>query len=338
LALLSTEFEEGAQRTHAVGLYAAAAGIGGSLGLVLGGFFADLLSWRAGFFINLPIGLVLAWAARRHLQESERHAGELDALSALASTFGVGALVFGLVYAADHGWANAGTLGPILGGLAALALLVWNEARAAHPILPLRLFADRERAGAYAARVLFLGGMGGFWFFTTQLLQGVLGLRPALAGLAFLATTVPNFLVALAVPRLTRRVGNTFLLIAGIATAVVGTALLSQANASNSYALGVALPMALIGIGQGASLAPLTVAGMARVSPRDAGAGSGVINVAHQLGLSLGLAVLVVVFASAGNGLAQQIGVALQGSSTLLALACLVVVGTAAGGRPVAGP
>ena len=338
LALLSTEFDEGPQRTHAVGLYAAAAGIGGSLGLVLGGFFADLLSWRAGFFINLPIGLALAWAARRHLQETPGHAGELDALSAIASTLGMGALVFGLVHAAEHGWATTLAAVPIGAGLAALALLVWNEARVEHPILPLRLFADRERAGAYAARVLFLGGMGGFWFFTTQLLQGVLGLRPALAGLAFLATTLPNFLVALAVPKLSRRFGNTRLLVAGVAIAVIGTALLSQADAHGSYLTGVALPMVLIGVGQGASLAPLTVAGMARVSPRDAGAGSGVINAAHQLGLSLGLAILVVVFANAGGALAHQIGVALKGTTTLLALACLVIVASTAGERRLPGP
>jgi len=332
LALLSTQFEEGPARTRAVGYYAAAAGIGASLGLVLGGLFADLLSWRAGFYINLPIGVALAWAARRHLQESERHAGELDAMSALASTFGMGALVFGLVHAAEHGWANPLTAAAIVAGLAALALLVWNEARAAHPIMPLRLFADRERAGAYAARVLFLGGMGGFWFFTTQLLQGVLGLRPALAGLAFLPTTLPNFFAALAVPALTRRFGNASLLIAGILTAVVGTALLSQADAHSEYFSAIALPMVLIGIGQGASLAPLTVAGMARVEPRDAGAASGVINAAHQLGLSLGLAILVVVFASASglpadptDALAQRLGLALKGTTTLLALACLVL-------------
>jgi EmrB/QacA subfamily drug resistance transporter len=329
LALLTTHFDEGTQRTRAVGYYAATAGIGGSLGLVLGGLFADWLSWRVGFYINLPIGLALAWGARRHLREDARHAGELDLASAACSTFGMAALVFGLVRAAENGWgdmtaATALVVGPLL-----LALLVWNESRAAHPIMPLHLFAEGERARAYLARVLFLGGMGGFWFFTTQLLQGVLGLRPALAGLAFLATTIPNSLSALAVPRLTRRHGNSLVLLVGISVAVVGLAWLTKADAGSSYLRDVVPAMMLIGVGQGLSLGPLTVAGMRGVDPRDAGAASGVINAAHQLGLALGLAILVVLFAAAApalptdprSALAQQISAALSGTMALLALA-----------------
>jgi EmrB/QacA subfamily drug resistance transporter len=340
LALLSTHFDEGTQRTRAVGYYAATAGIGGSLGLVLGGLFADWLSWRAGFYINLPIGLALAWGARRHLPEDAGQAGELDLASAACSTFGMAALVFGLVRAAECGWSDttaviALVLGPVL-----LALLVWHESRATHPIMPLRLFAEGERARAYLARVLFLGGMGGFWFFTTQLLQGVLGLRPALAGLAFLATTIPNSLSALAVPRLTRRHGNSLVLLAGVAIAAIGVAWLSQAQVHTSYVTGIAAPMLLIGIGQGLSLGPLTLAGMRGIAHRDAGAASGVINAAHQLGLSLGLAILVVVFATAAHSLApgadarealaHQIDAALAGTMGLLALSGTLVAISAA--------
>jgi EmrB/QacA subfamily drug resistance transporter len=331
LALLSTQFDEGTQRTRAFGYYAATAGIGGSLGLVLGGLFADWLSWRAGFYINLPIGLVLAWAAGRCLLEGERHAGELDLASAASSTFGMASLVFGLVRVAENGWGDPLALTAIALGPLLLVLLAWNEARATHPILPLHLFANGERSRAYIARVLFLGGMGGFWFFTTQLLQGVLGLRPALAGLAFLATTLPNSLAALSVPRLTRRHGNSLVLLAGIGVAVLGLAWLSNVDAHSNYLRDVAPPMLLIGIGQGLSLGPLTVAGMRGVEARDAGAASGVINAAHQLGLSLGLAMLVVVFAAAAppiamdarSALALQIGAALAGTMSLLALAAV---------------
>ena len=336
LALLSTHFAEGAERARAVGYYAATAGIGGSLGLVIGGLLADWVSWRAGFLINLPVGLALAWGARRYLRESEPHAGELDLMSALSSSLGMAALVFGLVHAADNGWSNTTTQVSLAGGLLLLALLVRNEARAAHPIMPLRLFANRERAGAYGARVLFLGGMVGFWFFGTQFLQGVLGYGPAQAGLAFLPTTIPNFLAAVVAPRLVRRIGNAATLALGLLVSVLGMAWLAQADAHSAYLMDVALPMVLIGIGQGGTLGPLTSAAIAGVEARDAGAASGLVNAAHQLGGALGLAVLVVVFAgAAGAGpagspaaLAHQVTSALTGSTVLLALSLAVVLAT----------
>jgi MFS family permease len=342
MALLSTEFAEGTQRTRAIGYHAAVAGVGASLGLVIGGLLADWLSWRAGFFLNLPIALALWFAVRRHLRESERHAGELDLASALSSTFGMVALVYGLVRAADSGWGDPLALAALALGPLLLALLVWNEARAEHPILPLHLFAHGERARAYVARVLFLGGMGGFWFFGTQLLQGVLGLRPALAGLAFLPATIPAFLVALAVPRLTRHHGNSLVLLAGVGVAVVGMAWLSLANAGSDYWLAVAPAMLLVGTGQGLSLGPLTLAGMRGVTPRDAGAASGVLNAAQQLGLALGLALLVVLFAAAAPGagvegrsaLALQIEAALAGTTALLAFAGIFAAISAGRVRP----
>jgi len=333
LALLSTNFAEGTPRNRAVGYHAAVAGIGASLGLVLGGLLADWVSWRAGFYINLPIGVALFVSARRRLVESERHAGELDLASALSSTFGMAALVYGLVRAAEDGWHDRIAIAALVLGPALLALLVWNEARAAHPIMPLRLFAHGERARAYAARVLFLGGMGGFWFFGTQLLQGVLGLRPALAGLAFLPTTIPNFLAALSTPWLTRRFGNSRVLLAGVALAAIGMAWLSRADAHSGYLVEVAPPMLLIGIGQGLSLGPLTLAGMRGVAPQDAGAASGVLSAAHQLGLSLGVAVLVVVFASTPGSLASQIAATLAATMGLLLLAGILVAISAARAR-----
>lgn len=216
LALLSTHFAEGPERTRALSLYAATAGIGATLGLVLGGLFAELLSWRAGFFINLPIGALLMLATRRYIQETPTHSGQLDIGGAASSTLGMTALVYGLVRAAEQGWGDWLTITALTGGLGLLGIFLLIQARARQPILPLRLFASRERSGAYAARMLFLGGMVGFWFFTTQFLQGVLGFTPLQAGLAFLPATLPNFLSAMLVPRLTPRVGSARLLAFGL--------------------------------------------------------------------------------------------------------------------------
>lgn len=333
LALLSTNFAEGPERTRAVGYYGAIAGVGASLGLVLGGVFAGLLSWRVGFFMNVPLGLALMAAAWRYIDESEQRPGVLDMTGALTSTLGMAALVYGLVRSAESGWSDIFTLSAIGVGSLLLAVFVFHEARASNPIMPLRLFADRERAGAYAVRMLFLGAMVSFWFFTTQLLQSVLGFPPEKAGFAFLATTLPNFAAAMAVPRLTARFSSGWILAAGLSIALTGMALLSRFNTDSSYVLGVILPMVLIGIGQGGTLAPLTVSGIVRVVPNDAGAASGLVNGAHQLGGSLGLAILVVVFAAAGlsdpgdkDGLAHQLASAFTGSSIMLALALVLAV------------
>lgn len=331
LALLSTHFAEGPTRTRALSMYAAAAGVGATLGLVLGGLFADLVSWRAGFFINLPIGVLLIVAARRHIAETQPQPGDFDLGGALSSTLGMTALVYGLVRAADIGWHDGIVSASLTGGLLMIAAFVAIERQVRQPILPLRLLASPERAGAYLARMLFLGGAVGFWFFSTQLLQGVLHLRPLLAGLAFLPVTLPNFASAIAVPRLARRCGNERLLLAGLMLGVLGLLWLGLADADASYWADVAPPMLLIGLGQGLLLAPLTAAGVAGVGREDAGAASGLVNVAHQLGGALGLGLLVLVFARAAPAAAQdsvalahRISAVMDAGALLLGLALLV--------------
>ncbi|WP_313236198.1 MFS transporter [Delftia acidovorans] len=311
LALLSTHFAEGPSRTRALSLYAAAAGVGATLGLVLGGLFADLVSWRAGFFINLPIGLLLIVAARGHIAETRKQEGQFDVGGAISSTIGMTALVYGLVRAAEAGWHDGLAQGALVGGMLMMLFFIGIERRVRQPILPLRLLTSPQRAGAYITRMLFLGGAVGFWFFCTQFLQGVLHLRPMQAGIAFLPVTLPNFASAMAVPGLARRFGNETLLLAGLLLGVVGLAWLGQAHALSSYWTGIAPPMVLIGLGQGLLLAPLTAAGVAGVAREDAGAASGLVNVAHQLGGALGLGLLVLVFARAGSSIDQQDSAAL---------------------------
>lgn len=331
LALLSTHFAEGPARTRALSLYAAAAGVGATLGLVLGGLFADLVSWRAGFVINLPIGLALIVAACRYIAETPRQPGNFDFGGAVTSTLGMSALVYGLVRIAEAGWQDRFALFAMILSVLMIGAFVGIERRVRQPVLPLRLLVSRERTGAYLARMLFLGGAVGFWFFSTQFLQGVLHQRPLQAGIAFLAVTLPNFASAMAVPQLARRFGNEKLLLTGLLLGVAGLLWLGQAGAHASYWVNVAPPMVLIGLGQGLLLAPLTAAGVAGVAREDAGAASGLINVAHQLGGALGLGLLVLVFASVtpsrakgAEVLAQRIGAVMDVAALLLGMATLV--------------
>src|SRR5262249_20911384 len=157
------------------------------------------LSWRWGLFINVPIGIGLVLASPRVLTETERQRGHFDLPGAAASTLGMFALVFGIVRAGEAGWGDPSTLTSLVAGLVLLVVFVLSDGRATQPITPLRLFTSRERAGAYAARVLFVGAMFGQFFFLTQYLQSVSGFSPVEAGVAFLPLTISMFAATQAV-------------------------------------------------------------------------------------------------------------------------------------------
>jgi EmrB/QacA subfamily drug resistance transporter len=338
LALLSTSFPEGPQRTRAMAAYGALAGVGTGFGLIAGGVLTTTLSWRVGFFLNVPVALAAILAAPRVLPETVRHAGRLDVPGPLASTVGVTALLFGIVHSAEAGWSDSVTVGAIVIGLGLVVAFVTGQRRAAEPLMPLRLFGDRIRAGAYVARFLFNGVLVSWFFFMTQYLQGVSGFTPLQAGLAFLPVTGAAFAAAAATSRVSRRVGTRGLTIAACAAMLVGTASLSRVSPTTGYALGIALPMIVFGIGQGLGLSTLTTAGMAGVEPQDAAVAGGLVNVAHHLGGALGLGILVTVFDAAGGAaggsvlLAGQVSAALTAACAFLILA--LVVTTASHARP----
>jgi EmrB/QacA subfamily drug resistance transporter len=293
LSLLTASFPPGPRRAKAVALYGATAGIGASLGLVIGGALADWVSWRAGFFLNVPIGVAMIVLAPRYLPETARRPGRFDLTGAVCATLGVGALVFAVIGSADPSWTSPVTVAVLAAGLVLLAVLVTAERRADQPIMPLRLFGSRARVGAYLARLLYLGAMIGFFYFSTQYLQGVLGFTAFEAGIAFFPMTVVNFAAAMTIPRLTARLGRAVPLAGGVTLTLIGMAWLSRVPVSGSYGDAVALPMVLIGAGQGLAFAPMTTAGIARVRIEDAGAASGMVNTFHQVGMALGLGVLV---------------------------------------------
>lgn len=331
LSLLTRSFAEGRARNRAMAAYSAVAGLGAAFGLVVGGLVADLVSWRAGFFLNVPVGIAMVVLAVRFLPETARRRGRFDVAGALLATLGSTALVFGIVDASDIGWTAPATLIPLVAGVVMLALFVRVERRAAQPIVPLRLFASRERSGAYVTRMLYMGAMMGFFFFTAQFLQSVYHWTPLQAGLAFLPMTLVNFVFAVQVPRLLERASRPLVLATGVALTMVGMVWLSRLDPHTPYLTGVALPMVLIGAGQGLALAPLTSSGVDGVAPADAGAASGLVNTVHQIGSALSLSILTAVAATVSTGhgatdIAARSGAALTGSAVLLALAVVAVL------------
>jgi EmrB/QacA subfamily drug resistance transporter len=301
LALVVSGFAEGRERIRALALYSAVVTAGGSVGLILGGVITQWASWRWALFVNVPVGIAVILLTPRFVTETPRQSGRFDLPGAVTSTAGVAALVYAFIRAASDGWGDHLALAAFAVAAVLLVTFVVNETRAAQPITPLRLFAERARSGSYAARLLVVGGMMGLFFFLTQFLQDVLGFSPLRAGAAFLPMTLLLFAVSRLAPRLIPLAGGYRLMLAGMIPVMAGMAWLSRVSPATDYWSGVFGPMVLLGAGMGVVFVPLTTASLAGVRPQDSGAASSMVNVMQQLGGSVGLAVLVAVFGTASR-------------------------------------
>jgi EmrB/QacA subfamily drug resistance transporter len=342
LALLTITFPEGAQRVRAIGLFTTVSAAGGATGLVAGGLLTEWASWRWVMFVNVPIGLAVIAVGMAVLTETERRRGRFDVAGAVTSTVGMTGVVLGLVEAGSSGWSAPITIVSLVGGAALVAAFIRIEATAAEPILPLRVLADKTRAAANGARGLGYAGMYGMVFFLTQFLQDVQHHSALITGLGFLPTPTAVFISSQVTSRvLVKRVPPKALMLAGSALSAGGLLLLTKLTPTTPYGQ-VLISLILIGTGMGLSFVSLTTAALAGVDRADAGAASGLINVAQQVGAALGLAVLVTVFDSVttfarGSGLSEAAAASARTSLThglditfgvgaALALAALLVV------------
>ncbi|MDH2414383.1 MFS transporter [Nocardioides sp. CER19] len=299
LALLISSYPEPSERSRVIAIYSAVIGAGGSVGIIVGGLFTQYASWRWGLLVNVPIGAVVLALAPRVLPETTRQPGRVDLAGALSITLGMSALVYGLVKAAESGWSSAQTLVPLVSAVVLIVAFVIVETRAAQPIVPLRLFADVRRSGAYLGRVISVGATFSLFYFLSQYLQNARGFSPLETGFAYLPLTGMFFAMVYVVRWLSPRVSKTGLLVVALIAAMLGMAWLSRVDTTSSYFPDVLLPLLVLGVGQGMAIILLTEFGMADVEPTDAGAASGLVNTAHQLGGSIGLALLTVVFGAA---------------------------------------
>ncbi|HEX3593172.1 MAG TPA: MFS transporter [Pseudonocardiaceae bacterium] len=299
IALIATTFTEPARRVRALAVFSGVTSGGFAIGLILGGLLTELTSWRAVLLINVPVGVAVVALSLRHLSEPLHHKGKLDLPGALGATAGSAALVYGFIRAASAGWSSAGTVVPLAAGVVLLAAFVAWERRAGQPLLPLRLFAHRDRAAAYLN--FFFGPMAMFacFFFLTQFLQDVRGLSPLATGFAFLPMAVPLFGMTRLMPALLARFGLKPSALAGTALMTASLVWLTTLAPDSGYVGGVLGPFLLLGTGVGLAFAPLNVVIMGSVPPADAGAAGGVLQAMQNIGATLGLAVLVTVFGTA---------------------------------------
>jgi predicted MFS family arabinose efflux permease len=213
----------------------------------------------------------------------------------------MGTLVYGFIRAASVGWGDEITVGAIAVGVIALAAFAVIEARTAQPLMPLRLFANRDRAAAYLNYFFGPMAMLSMFFFLTQFLQEIRGESPLATGFAFLPMAVALFTMTRLIPLLLPRFGPKPLAVTGAALLACGLVWLTQLGADSGYAAGLLGPLLLMGIGGGLGFAPMNIIVMSSVAPQDAGVAGGAMQTMQNLGGTFGLALLVTVFGTASR-------------------------------------
>jgi EmrB/QacA subfamily drug resistance transporter len=301
LALVTSSFPEGPERNRAFGVFAAVSAGGGAIGLVAGGMLTEWLNWRWVFFVNVPIGLLIAFLTPVFINDSERHPGRFDIVGAITSTGGMASLVYGFIRAADKGWRDGLTLGAFGAAVVLLTAFVLVERRTRDPITPLKMFADRNRSGTYVIMLSLAAAMFGMFFFIVLFVQNVLGYSPIKAGLAFLPVTVAIVTGAGLSTRFLPVLGPKPFLVTGALLTGTGLTWQTQLDPGSSYADGVLGPMLLFGFGMGLNFVTLTLTAVSGIAQSEAGAASGLLNATQQVGGSLGLSILVTVFGTASR-------------------------------------
>ncbi|MFF3872268.1 MFS transporter [Streptomyces sp. NPDC001978] len=337
LGMLVSLFPEPREQARAIAVFSAVGAAGGALGTFLGGALTQALSWHWIFLINLPIGIA-AWLAAVRVLAPERGAGLGRGADYPGAALVTGALML-TVYVIVGSGDRELTTTLLLAGLA-LALFVGftvRQARAARPLLRLRLFRSRLLSGANAVQIIMIGTMYGFQFIGALYLQRVLGYGELATGTAFLPAPVAIGVLMLGLSaRTIGRFGPYRVLLAGLVLIVAGMALLSRAPADGSYVTDVLPPLLLLATGFAAAMPALTGLAMTGAREEDAGLASGLFNTTQMVGGSLGLAVLTTLAASRTGGLLDGGAELIPATAEGYRLAFRVATGLAVGALALA--
>ena len=329
LSIITTTFH-GRERYRALGVWAALGGAGAAVGVLLGGTLTSGPGWPWVFFVNVPVGVLVAAAVPATVATSPRSSAQgVDVPGALAITAAVGLLIYGLVRAGDIGWGAAGTLLPLSVGLLLLGGFVALERTVAAPLVDLRLLAARPVAAGYGVMLAASGLLISGFFLNSLLLQRLMGLTALSTGLVFLPVAVATIIGAQAAAHLVARLGSRPVAAAGFTLAAIGMALLAGVPAAGDPVGDVLPGFTLAAAGLGMAFVTATTTAMAQVDPDRAGMVSGVINTAHELGAALGVA-LVSTIAGASVELGPAAAQAATSGFGHAFLACAILAGLVA--------
>jgi EmrB/QacA subfamily drug resistance transporter len=333
LAVITSSFAPGPKLHRAIGAWAAMNGLGGAAGMLFGGLITQEINWRWVLLINPPIGIVAAIVAYAVVSERRRAPGRtFDLAGALTLTIGQMILVFGVVEAGLAGWDTFAALGPILAGIALLAVFGVIETRATDPLIPFKELTKPLRI-ANNIVLLFSASLFPMWFVSSLYLQQVLGLSPLHTGLIFLPMTLMIMLVASRTGRLVGKFGVRPVLGSGLVMLTGGMLLLSRIGSSGSPIVYIMIPGLLTAAGIAMSIVPSTIAATQGAKEGQAGLASGLVNTSRQIGGGLGLAVLVTLATQRSShliGTGAQVPQALTDGFRLAYLICAGLAASAA--------
>jgi EmrB/QacA subfamily drug resistance transporter len=310
LGMIVTMFPEPRDQAKAIGVYAFVASAGGAVGLLLGGVLTQSINWHWIFFVNIPVGLVTAFAARRLIEHDEGIGIDkgADIPGAVLITTSLMLGVYTIVKpAAELGWGDSQTLALAALSLALLAGFLLRESRAATPLIPLRIFRSRNVSGSNAVQALSVAGMFSVFFLGALYLERVLGYDALEIGLAFLPVTLLMGTLSFRYSeRLVMRFGAKNTLLPGLGLIGLALLLFTRAPVDGSYWEHVFPVMVLMGTGAGLAFPALMNLAMSGATPEDAGLASGLVNTSAQVGGALGLAVIATLSATRSEDLAAS--------------------------------
>ena len=299
-SIVQVLFEEGPERSKAMGIWAAVAGSGSVVGLILGGVLTSELGWQWVLWVNVPVTLGAALVAYRLISESRAELDDrsIDVAGAALVGGGLVAILYSLVNANTAGWSSLQTLGLLGLGAVLLGSFVWVESTVAAALMPLHIFRLPQVRGANIAMVLTAGAMVGMFFVLSLYQQQLEGYSALTAGLSALPLGVVLVAVAGAAGPLTERIGPKPVLLSGLALFTVGVAWLSRIPLHGSYVADLLGPDVIMGLGLGLTFVSITIASTVGVANDRAGLAGGLINKTQQIGGAIGLAVITTVAAT----------------------------------------
>ncbi|WP_225834385.1 MFS transporter [Streptomyces sp. NK08204] len=297
LSIVTTSFH-GAERNKALGTWAALGGTGSAAGVLLGGALTAGPGWQWVFYLNVPVGVLALAVLPGLLPRNAPRPARLDLPGAVLVTAGTGALIYGLVQAGDAGWASAGAAVPLLGALALYGAFAAVERASRAPLMDLRMLTRRPVVAGAFLMLVATALLIGYFFLGSVYLQHLRGYSPLRTGLFFLPVAVGTGLGAHLGSRFVGRIGSRVTAVAGLVIAAAGTVPLARLTSESSVPARLLPGLVVASLGVGAVFVTATTTALALVAPEEAGLASGVVNTFHEVGGSVGVAVLSTIAAS----------------------------------------